>query len=326
MYSLPYDSYYFTFPKEFKKQCSCNSQENVYYLCTYQECEKFGLICPLCMFYKHSTHADYCIPIQLYKIKELKNDSINYLNKIKAYLMKKKEEIIKIFDSQIELIKLLQTTKSIEKNLDFDILPRYSQPPKILFQHIVEDKAFLDNINTFIRTKIKNLQSKVEDINFDLKSFFMNGKLVQIFDKNPIKFDELSLDKPFELKFSFKSKEPFKLKGIGYSVKISKDLNSFGYISIQEVQSKNYVLKSQLASNQHKSSFVPDVTVILFKPTKILKDLEYLVTVDYQYPNLTNVPKKVFWLGNLKSNSMVFNISAENQVTYKYVSHLWIVE
>ena len=104
-------------------------------------------------------------------------------------------------------------------------------------------------------------------------------------------------------------------------------MQSYGVISIQEVQDKIFLLSNKkIASDQFKIASFPNITVIFFESLKIYKDIEYLVSLDIQFPNSYNYySKNVVWLGNLKHNSMEFNISAENQHTKKYVNHLWII-
>ena len=326
-----HESSYFTFPKDFKKQCSCDSKENVYYFCRYEKCTKPDLICPLCMFHEHSNHANYCIPIQLYKIEKLKTDWITNLNKAKEYLIQKKEEIIKIFDSQIRLIEEIENATKIEELLHLDVFPKYSNPPKIITHHIIENISFLDTINTAIHKKSKELQSKIEEMVVELKQNYLDGKMIQILDKNPIKFDTFYAESPREIKFTIKSKKTFYLKGIGYSSSMTESLKSYGYISIQEMESKTYILGSRaMSSNQLKFSSFPNITVIFFDEyLKISKDIEYLVTIDYRYPrnyNYSTNQKEAVWIGNLKYDSIDFNISAGNQNKREYVSHLYIMD
>ena len=315
---------YFTFPEEFKIQCSCNSKKNVFYVCTYEKCEKCGLICPLCMFYKHSTHANYCIPIQVYKIEKLRPDRIQYLKQLKEYLIDKKEEITGIIDSQIQLIEDLENDNTLENLFNHNIFPKYSNPPKIQTEHIIKNKIFFENINAAVQEQIKNLLLIIEEMIFKLKNYFLNGKLVQICDNQLTTFDEFNPDESCKFKFTFKSKEPFVLAGVGYSFKMCEHLKLDGTISIQEVESKEYLLtEMEISSNQLKFSAFPDLTVVHFEPLKISKGIEYLVTFDYKAKSLF-FSTKTIWLGNLKYNSMQFNISAGNQDTKKYVSHLWI--
>ena len=320
MCETEHDSPYFTFPQDFKKQCSCG-KENVYYLCSYEKCDKF-LICPLCMFKEHSDHAAFCLPIQLYKMEKLKADWIKNLNRTKEYLIQKKEEINKMLDSQIKLIEEIENASVMEQLVHLDVFPKYSTPPKI-----IENLNFLVTINNAIHKKNKDLLSKIEEIIAELKQNYLDGKLIQILNSNPIEFDSFYSDYPREFKFSFKSKEPFYLKGIGYSSKMTESLKSYGYISVQEMESKTYLLENMsMLSNQHTFSSLPNITFTFFdKHLKISKDIEYVVSIDYRNYNKSS-NTTVVWMRNLKYDSMEFNISTGDESKKEYVSHLFIME
>ena len=324
------DSSYFTFPKDFKKQCSCG-KENVYYFCTYEKCKKFGLICSLCIFYEHSDHARFCIPIQLYKIEKL---NTHWMTNFKEFLIQKKEEINKMIDEQIRFIEEIEKASTIEELLQLDVVPKYSTYPQIVNQqHIIKNISFLNNISTVVHENIKRLRSKIEEMLAELKQDFFYVKQIQILNRNPIQFDSFSDYYPCEFKFSFKSKESFYLKGIGYSSEITESLKSYGRISIQEMENEVYLLPPQSISDYQKVPFpsLPNIAVIFFNLyLKISKDKEYVVTIDYNCPRHYNYGysqqyKTVFWMGNLKYDSMEFNISAGNQSNREYISHLFIM-
>ena len=336
MCETEHESSYFTFPKDFKKQCSCDSKENVYYFCTYYNCPKFGLICSLCMFYEHLNHASYCVPIQLYKIEKLKTNWMTNLKKTKEYLIQKKEEINKMLDEQIRFIEEIEKASEIEELLQLNAVPKYSNYPKIVNrQHTIENIDFLVTINNVVHKKNKDLQSKIEEIITELKQNYLDGKFIQILNRNPIKFESFSDYYPREFKFSFKSKEPFYLKGIGYSSEMTESLKSYGYISVQEKENQTYLLETKsMSSNQLKFSSLPNITFTFFdKYLKISKDIEYVVSIDYRRPEDRNYnrysqssnSKTVVWMRNLKYDSMEFNISAGNQSGSEYVSHLFIM-
>ena len=168
MCETEHESSYFTFPKDFKKQCSCG-KENVYYLCTYQECENFGLICPLCMFYKHLEHAKYCIPIQIYKIEKLQTNWITNLKEAKEYLIQKKEKINKMLDSQIKFIEEIENAANIEELMHLDVIPKYSYPPTIQDEHVIKNLTSLDLINIAIHSKSNDLRATIAEMVVELK-------------------------------------------------------------------------------------------------------------------------------------------------------------
>ena len=245
-----------------------------------------------------------------------------------------------MLDEQIRFIEEIEKASTIKELIQLDVVPKYSTSPKIVNrQHTIENINFLVTINNVVHKKNKNLQSKIEEIIAELKQNYLDGKLIQILNSNPIQFDSFSERSSHEFKFSFKSKEPFYLKGIGYSAKMTESLKSYGYISVQEIKSKTYLLNNiRMSSNQLTFLSLPNITVLFFDTyLKISKDIEYVVSIDYEYPEDHNYnrnynysqrsnSKTVVWMGNLKHDTMEFNISAENGYKEKYVSHLFIME
>jgi hypothetical protein len=284
------------------------------------------------MFYEHLGHASFCVPIQLYKIEKLKTNWMTNLKKTKEYLIQKKEEINKMLDEQIRIIEEIEKTSSIEELIQLDVVPKYLTSPKIVNrQHTIENINFLETINNVVHRKNKDLQSKIEEIIAELKQNYLDGKLIQILNRNPIQFDSLSesyQSYPHEFKFSFKSKEPFYLKGIGYSASMTEYLKEYGYVNVREKEKNTYLLYDKsISSNQLRFSSLPNITVLFFdKYLKISKDIEYEISIDYRNYSKSS-SKTVVWMGNFKYDSMEFNISAGYQSWWsKYVSHLFIME
>ena len=230
------------------KQCSCGSNENNFYICSYNNCEKRGFVCPYCLIEDHGEHATFCIPINYFQMQDLAESSVKEITKYKEALQNLKNRINILFEDEICFLKEMENLSSMDYNsiIKYDLLPKLLQKPIINKNYILSEQLLFQDITKNIKQHYNNISNQIISLLNQIKSthFQMNTKILQIVSDNSLFESKLFGVQSSEHILSFpilSQNENRFLHGVGYISQVfSENPNSTFTFEIIEKAYNNY--------------------------------------------------------------------------------------
>ena len=294
------------------KECSCGSNGKYFYICTYINCSKRGLICPYCLFNHHCEHSSFCIPIDYLQIQNLNESYVKQITNYKNTLIDVKDQLNTLLEDEIYFLEELESLSTINNDIivKYDLLPKLSEKPQVNKTYTFDEKHLFKDIKEIIQEHQKNLENDLWSCLDELDSNCLqtDAKIMKIASEiiSP-KFKIFGIpskEHVLTLSFTVRNENCF-LEGIGYISQVFLEIpNSVFLFEITETLPKNrseFTKTTKLISCDPLSSMkslpeYPDVRFVTFNKIELVAKKSYKIVISRTDKNTSSTitPKPLF--------------------------------
>ena len=280
-----------TFSDLVNQKCNCDSSLPLFFICTKRNCPKNGPICGKCLYFHHSTHASFCIPISLFRIDSF-SKCIDDAKEYKTNLDKAKVYIESIFNEETQFFGAVEKMEDNKTELlgKLNLIPKYDNPPFIREEHIISGGEINSSVLESIYQHHVDMYEKITNKILEIKPSFFKEKTIAIAAEpdsyRGTIFSNVNVTHILKFVMNTKEKDCY-LRGLGFDSRVFSEIRDSSFKLV--IRRMDYEQQAIIDVDPKPLVFI-DPKLIYVNFVKI-KPIKLIIGVDYEiyFERKTNV-------------------------------------